>query len=67
LKLGWLGTVGSMIPNFPLKDGKLISLTETANSSLPVSASTKAAADTSIFSGKSIFTDCPLSETLYSL
>ena len=33
LKLGWLGTVGSMIPNFPLKDGKLISLTETANSS----------------------------------
>ena len=33
LKLGRLGTVGSMIPNFPLKDGKLISLTETANSS----------------------------------
>ena len=33
LNLGWLGTVGSMIPNFPLKDGKLISLTETANSS----------------------------------
>jgi hypothetical protein len=53
---------GRMVPLFPVlinTDNKFVGL--------PVSASTKAAADTSIFSGKSIFTDCPLSETLYSL
>ena len=32
LKLGFLGTLGSMMPNFPLKDGKLISLAENSNS-----------------------------------
>lgn len=32
LKLGWLGSISGIIPNFPLKDGKLISLTETASS-----------------------------------
>lgn len=32
LKLGFLGTRGSMMPNFPLKDGKLISLAENSNS-----------------------------------
>lgn len=32
LGLGFLGTLGSMMPNFPLKDGKLISLAENSNS-----------------------------------